>query len=81
MDIKNMNNEGLRELRQAIDKELEIRRNYQKEQLWNKVRTAISEYITHFGDIECVITNKDDYDEEVFIHEGWDLSEPGKMTH
>lgn len=70
-DIQNMPDNELVSLRDKLTKEIEIRKNRQKEKMWLAVREAIDAYIEHFSAINV---NNDFY-----IDPDSDLTTPGEI--
>ena len=72
LNIETMNDETLNYLLSMVSKEIEVRRNKDKEKKWSAVIDAIKNYCQAYGDIEvhgCC--------EEILINENIDFSEIG----
>lgn len=75
MELGKMSDAELKQLTEQIAKEMTIRRNRQREQLWNEVREALRKFLEECEDIE-VQTDDGTY----FINCDCDLSTIGEIT-
>lgn len=75
--LKNLTTAELRDMQDAIENELTIRKNQEKEQVWNEVCDAIQKYCRQFGDIDII----DEYADEttMYLDEHWDFSTIGEI--
>lgn len=60
-NIAEMNDETLQYLLSACEKEMQARKNKDKERKWKAVRTAIANYVETYGDIVCSLAYEDDF--------------------
>lgn len=75
--LKNLTTAELRDMRDAIESELTIRQNQEKEQLWNEVCDIIQKYCRKFGDIEIIDESADET--TMYLDSDWNFSTIGEI--